>query len=62
LPALTKELADQVLLSSLYPTDYLRLVFTVGERKIASKEVKKLPKNGGLSEMMKTFVTTACEC
>ncbi len=55
------ELADQVLLSFLYHADLLRLVFTVGERKIASKEIKNLFKNGGLSETMKKFVTTACE-
>jgi hypothetical protein len=55
------ELAYQVLLSFLYHADLLRLVFTVGERKIASKEIKKLLKNGGPSETMKTFVTTACE-
>lgn len=39
--------------------DLLRLVFTVGERKIALKEIKNLFKNGGLSETMKKFVTTA---
>lgn len=55
------ELADQALLSFLYHADLLRLVFTVGERKLASKEIKKLLKNGGLSETIKTFVTTACE-
>jgi hypothetical protein len=55
------ELADQVLLSILYHADLLRLVFTVGERKIASKEIKKLLENGRLNEMLRTIVKTACE-
>jgi hypothetical protein len=58
------ELADQVLLSFLYYADLLRLVFTVEERKIASKEIKKLLKdgegNGGLSETLKTIVAAVC--
>ncbi len=55
------ELADQVLLSFLYHADLLRLVFTVGERKIASKEIKKLLENGRMNEKLKTIVKTACE-
>ncbi len=55
------ELADQVLLSFLYHADLLRLVFTVGERKIASKEIKKLFENGKLNETLKIIVKTACE-
>lgn len=54
------ELANQVLLAFLYHADLLRLVFTIGERKIASKEIKKLLKNGGLSETLKTIVAAAC--
>jgi golgi phosphoprotein 3 len=54
-------LADQVLLAFSYYADLLRLVFTVGERKIASKAIKKLLKNGGLSETLKTIVAAACE-
>jgi hypothetical protein len=55
------ELADQVLLSFLYHADLLRLVFTVGERKIASKEIKKLLENGRMNETLRTIVKTACE-
>lgn len=59
------ELADQVLLAFLYHADLLRLAFTVEERKIASKEIKRLLKdgeeNGGLSETLKTIVAAACE-
>jgi hypothetical protein len=54
-------LADQVLLPFLYHSDLLRLVFTIGERKIASKEIENLIKNGGMSETMKTFVTKVFE-
>jgi hypothetical protein len=55
------ELADQVLLAFLYHADLLRLVFTIEERKIASKEIKKLLKNGGMSETLKTIVAAAYE-
>ena len=54
-------LADQVLLAFLYHADLLRLVFTVGERKIASKKIKGLLKNGEMSEMLKTIVSAAYE-
>jgi hypothetical protein len=50
-------LADKVLLSFLYHADLLRLVFTIDERNIASKRIKKLLKcgkeNGGVSETLK---------
>lgn len=55
------ELADQVLLAFLYHANLLRLVFTVGERKIASKKVKGLLKHGEMSEMLKTIVSAAYE-
>jgi len=59
------ELADQVLLSFLYYADLLRLVFTVGERKAASKQIRKLLQdsqgNDHLSETLKTIVIAACE-
>jgi hypothetical protein len=59
------ELADQLLLSFLYHADLLRLVFTIGERKTASKEIKKLLTNregkNGLSKTLKTIVAAACE-
>ena len=59
----TLELADQVLLSFLYHTDLLRLVFTDMECKTASKTIKKLLKggqgNGGLSEILQTIVVAA---
>ena len=58
-------MADQVLLALLYHADLLKLVFTVGERKIASKQIEKLLKgdaaNSGLSEMLKTIMAAACE-
>lgn len=59
------ELTDQVLLSFLYHADLLRLVFTVGERKAALKQVRKLLQDSCgddcLSEILKMIVTTACE-
>jgi hypothetical protein len=59
------ELADQALLAFLYHADLLKLAFTIGERKIASKQIKKLLKgdaaNSGLSETLKTIVAAACE-
>jgi len=39
------ELTDKVLLMFLYQADLLRLVFTVGERKAASKRIRKLLKS-----------------
>lgn len=55
------ELSDLALLSFLYHADLLRLVFTVGERRIASKEIKTLLRNGEMSEILKTIVATACD-
>jgi hypothetical protein len=55
------ELADQVLLSLLQQANLLRLVFTVGERKTASKVIKNLLMNGGLGETLKKIVAASGE-
>jgi hypothetical protein len=55
------ELADQVLLSFLHQANLLRLVFTVGERKTASKVIKNLLMNGGLGETLKKIVAASGE-
>jgi hypothetical protein len=55
------EMADQVLLSLLQQANLLRLVFTVGERKTASKVIKNLLMNGELGEILKKIVAVSGE-